>query len=216
MSGPDEELEARYGARFFDREHQHVIEASPDDLYFYQVYVGQHQISVERGDCVYYLSEDRLTAYQKRGPVQLNSPWLATVIRGYMPEDKSCGLSTRTTLPYINGCSTRQIFPPERPGDPTLQLLDMPPGSSEQSHHIHSTVRVVHVLSGHGRCITGMDQKQSVRELYPGQTIVLEKMCPHHFETDDQRLIVLPLHIYSSIGQQEFSHPMFNGTYRTL
>lgn len=215
MPIPDEALEASFGARFFDRESHQVIEAQPEDLYFYRVYLGAHEIQVERGDCVYYLAQDRVTAHVRRGPVTLSSPWLATVIRGYMPENKSCGLSTRTTLPYINGCSTRQIFPPERPGDPTLQLLDMPPGSSEQSHHIHSTVRVVYVLSGRGRCITGLDTRKSVRELYPGQTIVLEKMCPHHFETDDERLIVMPLHVYSSIGQQEFSHPMFNGTYRT-
>ena len=79
------------------------------------------------------------------------------MIRGYRTENKSVELGTNTVLPYVNGCSTRQVFPPDRAGDPTLQLLKIPPHSSEQAHHIHSTVRVVYVLEGWGHSIVGMN-----------------------------------------------------------
>ncbi|PKL77444.1 MAG: hypothetical protein CVV27_05440 [Candidatus Melainabacteria bacterium HGW-Melainabacteria-1] len=214
MTAAQQRLETIFGIRYLDPEASAVIEAREDDLYYYQVYAGQQQVEVARGDCVYWLSDDKTEAHLRRGPISVSSRWLATVIRGYMPENKTAGLLTRTTLPYINGCSTRQVFPPERLGDPTLQLLEIPPYSSEQSHHIHSTVRVVYVLAGSGRCIVGMNRKEAISELYPGQIVLLEKMCPHHFETDEEPLRVLPLHIYSSTGPQEYQHPMFNGTHQ--
>ena len=42
---------------------------------------------------------------------------------------------------------------------------------------------------------------------------VLERMCPHHFETGDQGLVVLPVHVWSSVPSAEHNHPMFNGTF---
>ena len=203
-----------YGIRFIAPDTNQILSAREHDLYYYTIYAGQHQLEIERGDCVFYLSEDQQSAHLRRGPAQITSRWFATVIRGYMPENKSCGLSTQATLPYVNGCATRQIFPPERHGDPTLQLLDMPPYSSEQVHHIHSTVRAVYVLKGRGWCHVGMNKKSFRSELAPGQILLLEKMCPHHFETDEERLIVMPLHIFSSIGALEKAHPMFQGTYQ--
>lgn len=210
----EHELAKSFGVEFLDPEAQCILQAREQDLYFYTVYAGSHTLTVERGDCVFYLSDDKQEAFLRRGPVDVSSRWLATVIRGYMPENKSSGLRTQANLPYVNGCATRQVFPPERHGDPTLQLLDMPPYSSEQVHHIHSTVRVVYVLQGHGWCCVGMDKKQLRQELYPGQIVLLEKMCPHHFETDEERLIVLPLHVFSSVGPVEKAHPMFHGTYQ--
>jgi len=204
-----------YGVQYFNPGQEAVITARENDLYFYKTYIGAHSISVEFGDCVYFLSDDKTTAYLHRGPAQVESQHIATVIRGYMPETKSSTITTKTNLPYVNGCSTKQVFPPDRLGDPTLQLLDIPPYSAEQAHHIHSTVRVAYILSGTGRSIVGMDSQTVVEDLYPGKSVVLEKMCPHHFETDDEHLIVLPLHVYSSIAGLESNHPMFNGTHMT-
>lgn len=211
---PTPDLAQRFGVRFVSPQESLQISAREQDLYFYTLYAGAHTISVERGDSVFYLSQDKQEAILKRGPVDIASPWLATVIRGYMPENKMSGLSTQANLPYVNGCATRQVFPPERLGDPTLQLLDMPPYSSEQVHHIHSTVRIVYVLQGHGWCHVGINKHSFKTELFPGQIILLEKMCPHHFETESERLIVLPLHVFSSVGALEKAHPMFHGTYQ--
>ena len=206
-------LQKLYGVTYANPNQKLVLEADEQDLYYYQVFVGPHSIAVEKGDCVYFLSADKQTAYLNRGPVRIESEHVATVIRGYMPENKSSTITTWTNLPYVNGCSTKQIFPPDRLGDPTLQLLNIPPHSAEQAHHIHSTVRVAYILSGTGRSVVGMEGKLVVEDLYPGKTVVLQKMCPHHFETDDEHLIVVPLHVFSSVGSMEQNHPMFNGTH---
>lgn len=208
-----ESLKQLFGVQYFEPNQNVVVEAKSNDLYYYTTYVGAHSIEIEQGDCAYYLSEDKETAHLTRGKSTIESKHVATVIRGYMPENKSSGITTKTNLPYVNGCSTKQIFAPDRLGDPTLQLLDIPPYSSEQAHHIHSTVRVAYILKGTGRSIVGMNDKNVVEDLYPGKVVVLEKMCPHHFETDGENLIVLPLHVYSSIGALENNHPMFNGTH---
>lgn len=202
-----------FGVRYFEPGANAIVEAGEDNLYYYQAYLGAHQIAVERGDAIFYLGDDGTSAHVNRGPVTVDSKHIATVIRGYMPETKSTTMKYRTTLPYVNGCSTKQLFAPERAGDPTLQLLDIPPHSTEQAHHIHSTVRVVYILRGSGRSIVGMNEATVVEPLYAGKICVLEPMCPHHFETDGEHLVCMPLHVFSSVGSAEQNHPMFNGTY---
>lgn len=214
-SRDDDKLRSLYGVNYYETSEKNIVHAEDDDLYHYTTYIGQHEIQLERGDCIYFVSDDRTTAHLKRGPQKISSTHIATVIRGYMPEEKSSTFTTRTNLPYVNGCSTKQIFSPDRPGDPTLQLLQIPPFSSEQAHHIHSTVRVAYIVKGSGRSIVGMEQKNVIEDLYPGKVCILQKMCPHHFETDHEHLLVLPLHIFSSVGAIEQSHPMFNGTHMT-
>ena len=210
-----EKIEKLFDTRYFEAGESAIVEATEDDLYYYKTYIGVHVIDVEKGDCVYFLSDDEKTCYVKRGPVSIESTKIATVIRGYMPENKSSEIVTKTNLPYVNGCSTKQVFPPDRLGDPTLQLLNIPPHSAEQAHHIHSTGRVVYVLSGTGRSLVGMEDSYHTENLYPGKVVVLGKFAPHHFETNDEHLIVLPLHIFSSVPGLENNHPMFNGTHLT-
>jgi len=210
-----EYLKELFGVQYFESNENAIIEAKDDDLYFYRLHVGKHRITIEKGDCAIFISENKKLAYMERGEKVITSHHIATVIRGYMPENKRSEISTKTNLPYVNGCSTKQVFSPARLGDPTLQILDIPPYSSEQAHHIHSTVRVAYILEGTGRSIVGMNDKNIIEDLYPGKIVLLEKMCPHHFETDGDRLRVLPLHIFSSVGSQERNHPMFNGTHMT-
>lgn len=208
-------LKQVFKVAYFEPGESYVLDAPVGDLYFYTAYVGKHHIKVERGDCVYYVNDALTEAHLKTGPVEVDSTRLATVIRGYMPESKWSTVTGWTNLPYVNGCSTKQIFPPDRIGDPTLQLLDIPPFSAEQAHHIHSTARVVIVLKGRGTSVVGMDQAVIREALYPGKVVVLHKMSPHHFETEDDHLVVLPLHVFSSAGPIENNHPMFNGTHMT-
>lgn len=203
----------QFGVQYLEPGASAVIEAQPDDLYHFKSYVGPHRIDVEFGDSVYWIDERVEAAHLSRGPAVVQSPRIATVIRGHMPENKSSGIVTLTNLPYVNGCSTKQVFAPERAGDPTLQILRMPPYSAEQQHHIHSTVRVVYVMQGRGRSVVGMERRTITENLYPGKVVILRKMCPHHFETDDDTLLVLPLHVWSSVGASENNHPMFNGTH---
>lgn len=202
-----------YGIRYFESSSKEIFEASPEQLYYFKTFVGEHEIRVDFGDCVYYFADDLQTAFVRRGKCVVESRHCATVIRGYMPPDASCSLRGTTVLPYINGCSTKQIFPPIRAGDPTLQYLYMPAGSREQEHHIHSTARVVLVLKGRGKSFVGLEDAAFERELKPGTICIFDPMCPHHFETPfGESLTVAPLHVFSSVPNLEMNHPMFNGT----
>ena len=92
-------------------------------------------------------------------------------------------------------------------------MLYIPPYTSEQAHHIHSTTRVVYVHEGKGKSHIGQDKKTKSFDLEAGDVLVLDKMIPHHFSTGKEGIVVLPLHVFSSLNQ-EFDHPMFNGTHR--
>jgi quercetin dioxygenase-like cupin family protein len=93
-------------------------------------------------------------------------------------------------------------------------MLYIPKGVSEQEHHIHATARVVYVARGRGKSIVGTPSNSEVYDLNEGDVIILGKMIPHHFETVDSDLLVLPLHVFSSVASEEFNHPMYNGTHR--
>jgi len=209
----EDEMLEKFGVEYYEQGVRAITGSKKNDLYTYKTYVGQHEIDLETGDCAYYMN-GRVACIQA-GSAKIKSSILATVIRGYSPPSRTTDIGNLTTLPYVNGCSTRQIFAPERIGDPTLQLLYMPPYSSEQVHHIHSTARVVHILEGKGRCVVGMDTWVGKQDLVPGMSLVLHPMCPHHFETESDSLLVLPLHVFSSApAGMEFNHPMFNGTHK--
>lgn len=186
-----------------------------DETYYYELYHGKHIINIQRGDCAFIVHDIAKEAVVVRGPASVASDHFGVVIRGYSPPNRSSSLNGRMTLPYVNGCSTRQIFPPERIGDPTMQMLQIPSNSKEQEHHIHSTSRVVYVLSGSGKSVVGSKTKNMSEILTPGMSIVLDNMVPHHFETFDEPLVVIPVHIWSAAPNGlENNHPMFNGTFK--
>jgi uncharacterized RmlC-like cupin family protein len=193
-----------------------VIENCYDDLYSYAVYYGEQIVDVEIGDSAWYyrFMNGGWRGNVKRGPSKINNDKLCVVIRGYACADRSVQI-LGTNLPYINGCSTESLLPPIRLGDPTMQLLYMPAGSSEQEEHIHSTARVVYMLDGSGTCVYGLGKDRKEISITKGDVLILEKMCPHHFVTEEEALVCSPLHIWSSVGAVEKNHPMFNGTHLT-
>ena len=207
------QINKKYGAYYFQANEKSVNESRENDLYAYKAYAGHHQLNVEQGDSVIYIGKALDTAHWTPGPIDGISHHMAVVLRGYQCGKKSVGLTQSANLPYVNGCATRQLFPPERIGDPTLQQLTIPPYTSEQMHHIHPTTRVVFVLSGRGYSIVGQSSQTEEVELLPGMVIVLDPMSPHHFRTEEQPITVLPVHVYSSTpASMESNHPMFNGT----
>lgn len=206
---------ARYGASYYAKGATAELSQRDGDLYAYQVLIGkQGAVELPRGSSMITFAADG-SAVWKPGGHDHWSQWhrFAVILPGYQCGHKSVSLDQNSNLPYVNGCNTRQLFPPERIGDPTLQQLTMPPHTSEQVHHIHSTVRVVYVLSGRGYSIVGQAGDSTETELLPGMVCVLDPMCPHHFRTEDEQLIVLPVHVWSSTpAGMEQNHPMFNGT----
>lgn len=213
-----EALLATFGAHYFKSDDAPVVyKARPVDSYYYETLIGQHTVTVEHGDSVWWLEigeDGEAWAHARSGPVTITSERMAVVVRGYMVEDQGVRFGNKATvLPYVNGCSTRQIMPPHRLGDPTLQHLLIPAYSAEQAHHIHSTVRVVYVLRGKGVSVVGMEGAEVKTELLPGMVCVLDPMSPHHFETPQGEAIeVVPFHVFSAVPG-ESNHAMFRGTF---
>ena len=206
-----------YRAHYFHVTTPAIYKASKTDLYFYETYIGHQMIETQEGDSVWWIARDEDNWYAKvtrgRERLAVESEFCATVIRGYTPDERSVRVGMGTVLPYVNGCSTKQLVHPARLGDPTLQMLNIPPYSREQAHHIHSTVRVVYVAEGRGISSVGMEGKVVNTELKPGTVCILDPMSPHHFETPfGEPLVVFPLHVYSSTTLEK-DHPMFNGTH---
>ena len=108
--GSDRETQLKYGVHYWDPGSHDIYEAPQSHLYFFKSYIGAHTITVELGDCVFWLSEDQVTARLERGPTVVESVHIASVIRGYMPENRSATIVNRTVLPYVNGCSTSQVI----------------------------------------------------------------------------------------------------------
>jgi len=204
----------RYGAHYWGAGEIDVYESSPNDLYRYTAYIGSQKIpEIDRGGSHLMVADERKSVIWTAQTDEQNSNHIAVHIAGYQCGEKSVSVSERVNLPYINGCATRQLFAPERIGDPTFQQLTMPPFTSEQAHHIHPTARVVYVLEGKGWSIVGQSGDDEEIELLAGMTCVLDPMCPHHFRTEETPLTVLPIHIFSSTPEaMESNHPMFNGT----
>jgi len=189
-----------------------IVNNNKKDLYSYTVFKGHQSIDVsDRDSCWVIDLKNNLVKTVTNTTIE--SETLAVIIYGYKPFDRVSEINDWTTLPYVNGCSTTQLLPPIRKGDPTFQLLRIPPFSSEQAHHIHSTARIVYVYKGRGKSVIGMEGKMTELELEEGQVLILDKMVPHHFVTEDEPLVVIPLHIFSSTGKDEYDHPMFNGTH---
>jgi len=88
----------------------------------------------------------------------------------------------------------------------------MPPHTSEQAHHIHSTARVVFVYEGSGICEYGSKGHTESMSLEKGDVLIIDKMHPHHFITEKDSLVVLPLHIFS-LTELENNHPIMHGTH---
>lgn len=199
---------------YFPAGHVGRHEAPDDESYHYDLFMGPADVVVYKGDCVYWLDLPH-TARLDVGPTVVKSDAFAVVIRGFKPEPATARFGCKLpVLPYVNGCSTSELFRPPRLGDPTLQRLLIPGGSSEQAHHIHSTSRIVYVLRGRGVSVVGMDSPTRT-DLLPGMVCVLQPMVPHHFETPGgEPLEVLPLHVWSSTSG-ESNHPMFRGTHLT-
>lgn len=188
-----------------------IVDSKDYDLYQYRTYIGKNTIHTSTRNSYWYINNDTVISESGTGKT-INSDSLCVEIFGYTPETRTSTFNRYSDLPYINGCSSKQLISPNRQGDPTWQLLLLPPHTSEQTHHIHSTTRVVYVAEGKGKSIIGQSGNTTELDLTPGTVIILDKMIPHHFVTTDDHLVVLPIHIFSSVSSEK-NHPMFNGTH---
>lgn len=195
----------------YNVENTAVVESGAADLYQYRAFIGSQEIITSNRSSYWYLTANEVGCFTGDGSVFKDFE-LCVEILGYTPEKRTSTYSRGSDLPYLNGCSTKQLVPPNRSGDPTWQMLVMAPGTTEQKHHVHSTARVVYVASGSGESIVGMPSNSTTYVLEKGMVLILPKMEPHHFTSKETGLTVIPLHVFST-GNNEFNHPMFNGTH---
>jgi mannose-6-phosphate isomerase-like protein (cupin superfamily) len=198
--------------KFYSTDKSDIVHSKTHDLYQYTAYIGENNIVTSKSNSYWYIDNTCVKSYSGES-ITINSSLLCVEIIGYTPENRSSTFSRYTDLPYINGCSSKQLLNPVRAGDPTWQMLYIPPHTSEQAHHIHSTTRIVYIASGSGKSHIGSSGHTESYNLRAGMVLIIDKMIPHHFSTQDDSLIVLPLHIFSSTSE-EHNHPMFLGTYR--
>ena len=110
-------------------------------------------------------------------------------------------------LRYIDGCTDTLLVCPPRRGEPCLNHLHVPAGTS-QSHHTHDSARIGVIVRGHGRCRTPTGEI----ELRAGLGWYIPSGLPHAFATTDDSLDVFAWHPDSDFGPTDESHPMINRT----
>lgn len=116
-------------------------------------------------------------------------------------------IETTGRLRYIDGCTDTLLVCPPRLGEPCLNHLHIPPGTS-QSQHTHPSERIGVILRGRGECRT----PSGVWSLEPGMGWRIPTGCRHSFFTTDDGLDVIAWHPDSDFGPTDENHPMVNRT----
>lgn len=110
-------------------------------------------------------------------------------------------------LIYIDGCSDSLLISPVVQGDPCLNLLYLPPGTT-QTEHTHPSCRIGIIASGTGICRTA----ESDIPLQPGLVFEISANAKHSFHTHSDSLQVIAWHPDSDFGPTHRDHPMINRT----
>lgn len=113
----------------------------------------------------------------------------------------------RGRLTYIDGCSDSLLISPVVEGDPCLNLLYLPPHTT-QTEHVHPSCRVGMITSGQGVCRTPHEEIP----LQPGVAFEISPDALHSFHTQSESLRVIAWHPDSDFGPTHKNHPMINRT----
>lgn len=133
---------------------------------------------------------------------------------GYNPLEMFSAREAVGRLSYIDGCSDTVLIPPPRAGDACLNHLHFPVGIL-QTQHIHPTIRLGLVVSGHGRAYCDDPNNTWEIGLYPGVAFMLTPQERHSFRTDldSDTMDIIAFHPDSNTGPTDDNHPMINRTY---
>lgn len=113
----------------------------------------------------------------------------------------------RGRLRYIDGCTDSLLIPPQMLGDPCLNALYFPAGTS-QTEHTHPSARVGLVVRGSGLCHT----PGATHTLFPGLAFLIRAGGRHSFSTAEDEMVVVAYHPDSDYGPTHGAHPMINRT----
>lgn len=110
-------------------------------------------------------------------------------------------------LRYIDGCTDSLLLAPPVLGDPCLNHLHIPAGTT-QTRHVHPSIRVGMVVRGEGVCVT----PERELSLHPGLAFMIPAEQLHSFHTKASSLDVVVYHPDSDTGPTHEDHPMLNRT----
>lgn len=111
-------------------------------------------------------------------------------------------------LRYIDGCTDSVLLSPAVLGDPCLNHLHIPAGTT-QTTHFHPSVRIGMVVRGEGVCIT----PERELPLRAGLAFMIPANLLHSFCTRASSLDVVVYHPDSDTGPTHEDHPMLNRTW---
>ena len=117
-------------------------------------------------------------------------------------------LEAEGRLRYIDGCTDSLLLGPLVCGDPCLNFLHLPE-ASQQSMHVHPSLRAGVVLSGEGVCVT----EHGEFPLRRGTGFVIDAHTRHAFRPRRGALRVAAFHPDSDTGPTHENHPMLNRTW---
>lgn len=134
---------------------------------------------------------------------------------GYKGQDLIGGpIEKSGRLCYIDSCSDSLLIYPPRMGDPSLNALYFPAGTN-QTHHIHPSIRFGVVASGSGFACIKKGNKEVEIPLTKGLVFCIEEREVHRFRTEENEMVVVAFHPDGDWGPTDHNHTMLNRTYIT-
>jgi hypothetical protein len=115
-------------------------------------------------------------------------------------------------LAYIDGCSDSVLCMPPRRGDPVLNHLHFPAGTT-QSLHSHPSIRLGVIARGTGVAFGRTGAASWEQPLGVGDVFLLAPHELHAFKTTDTSMDVIAYHPDSDWGPTDAEHPMLNRTF---
>ena len=171
--------------------------------------------TIKIGDRLKYLEGGQYFSFwtgENSPEFSLNEKLLLIVRLGYKCQDTTGWVEAQGRLSYIDGCTDSLLVYPPRHGDPSLNLLYFPHGI-EQTRHLHPSVRVGCVISGHGFSDVWEAGNLVSNPLNAGDHFCLTENELHRFRTEDSHMTVIAWHPDGDWGPTDHNHTMLNRTY---
>ena len=178
----------------------------PDSTHYVAVGSGTLALHGSFGD--YTLREGQFACVPGNAAIQGDGAALISTRLAWLGMPMIGGpIEERGRLGYIDGCSSTVLIAPLRVGDPTMNLLYVPPGT-DQTAHTHPSLRAGLVYSGNGVCRVA----EGDFPLEPGVAFCIPANKLHSFHAPDDSLRLVVFHPDSDTGPTDEEHPMMNRT----
>lgn len=174
------------------------------------VFLHDGTVAITRGDATFPLASGMFAALPGACTVgATGARGLVISHLGYQGMFQLGGpIEAEGRLRYIDGCTDTLLLSPMVLGDPCLNHLHIPPHTN-QTKHLHPSVRVGMIVRGEGHCMTEHEEFP----LRAGLAFMIAKDVLHSFRTNSSSLDVVVYHPDSDTGPTHEDHPMLNRTW---